>query len=118
MRDRSAPHKRASLKEQGKASPSLGGLNVYGNDSLSFPTSSSTSNSYHIPSSHSSDASTSPPASSSSIKINGTQVDPQRLLDLYYKYVCPILCYSGVEACSLDAEECLLYDRDRAIFTK
>lgn len=85
MRDRNASRKRASLKEQDKISIN-GAHNIY-NDSLAYPPASD--NSYRVHSAHSSKASTSPPASTSS-RLSANPADPRRLVDLFYKYANPV----------------------------
>jgi hypothetical protein len=86
MRDRNAPKKRASLKEQEQGRPFLGGHNIYG-DSLS----SSAAN--YTFSAHSSEASTSPPSSMMSANASaiGVEKDPRRLVELYYRYGSPVI---------------------------
>lgn len=89
MRDRNAPRKRASMKENGRPGPISGGHYGLAHNPMTYPIGPSSTDSYTRPSS---DASASPASSSS--RLSGKSPSPTRLLDLYYKYDPKILLFT------------------------
>ena len=81
MRDRNAPRKRTSVKENERSDPISGGHYGLAHNPMTYPMGLPSTDSY---SRSSSDPSASPDSSSS--RRSGKSPSPTRLLDLYYKY--------------------------------
>jgi hypothetical protein len=80
MRDKSAPQKRAYMRETGRESPRSGGTLYSGGNSSIYSHGGSSTASYSRPPS---DGSSSPP--SMTLGMSGKGASTARLLDLYYK---------------------------------